>query len=81
MKVNISGIQRKIAAWTGSGGAGLSCICRNIETPMMSGQTPSMQEGRRAHGIRPNRLKTVVGIGRRKIVDPAEERLRGASRS
>jgi hypothetical protein len=78
MKVKITGIQAKIIAWVGSGGVGFSFICRNIVMPMMSGQTPIMQERPAAtvgsKGSRPNRLKIVGRVGRREVLDPAEER-------
>src|SRR6185436_18126836 len=69
MKVKITGIQSKIICWVGSGGGGLSFICTHIVTPMISGHTPSNRkwpmngtcEG--SQGMRPNRLKTVVGSG------------------
>ena len=35
------GIQLKIIAWVGSGGAGFSFICTHIVMPMMIGQMPS----------------------------------------
>src|SRR5215813_826988 len=69
MKVKITGIQSKISCWVGSGGGGLSFIWTHIVTPMISGQTPSIRnepmigrcEG--SQGMRPNRLKIVVGSG------------------
>jgi hypothetical protein len=64
MKVKISGIQLKIIACVGSGGVGFMRICRNIVMPMISGQTPIMEEVR--HGVkgsRPNRLNSEVGSG------------------
>ena len=44
MKVKITGIQVKIICCVGSGGVGFMRICRNMVTPMISGQTPIMQE-------------------------------------
>ena len=54
MKVKITGIQVKIAACVGSGGVGFMRICRNMVTPMISGQTPiiSMMRQRDRHAGR-----------------------------
>ncbi len=78
MKVKITGIQSKIICCVGSGGGGLSFICTHMVTPMISGQTPSMQEradqrhrATGSHGISPNRLKIVVGSGaERSLIQP-----------
>ncbi len=77
MKVKITGIQSKIIFCVGSGGVGLSFICTHMVTPMISGQTPSMQEwpitgsSVGSNGISPNRLKSVVGSGAdRSLIQP-----------
>ena len=65
----MSGIQLKIICCVGSGGAGLSFICTHMVMPMITGQTPrcrnepntGMTVG--SNGMRPNRLKMLVGSG------------------
>ena len=55
------GMNRKILACIGSAGCGLSFICRNMESPMISGQAPSKRNSGGVNGINPNRLNMVVG--------------------
>ena len=59
----ITGIQLKIIAWVGSGGVGFMRICRNMVMPINSGQMPIIRNEGGVKGIRPNRLKMVVGSG------------------
>src|SRR5215218_142220 len=77
MKVKISGIQSKIIFCVGSGGDGLSFIWNHIVTPMIIGQTPMWRNWPStgitvgSHGIRPNRLKRLVGSGAdRSLIQP-----------
>src|SRR6266481_5333373 len=77
MKVKMIGIQSKIIFWVGSGGAGLSFIWNHMVTPMMSGQAPMCRKEPMtgstvgSNGIRPNRLKTLVGSGAdRSLIQP-----------
>src|SRR5258708_422268 len=77
MKVKMTGIQLKMTCCAGSGGGGLSFICRNMVTPMISGQAPSCRNepttGRTAgsYGIKPNRLNMLVGSGAdRSLIQP-----------
>src|SRR6185437_1231484 len=69
MKVKITGIQLKIIACVGSGGAGLSFICAHMVTPMISGHKPKCRNepttGRMvgSYGISPNSVNTLVGSG------------------
>ena len=75
MKVKITGIQVKIICCVGSGGVGLSCICTNIVTPMISGQMPIIEEGAAGvHGMQAEEVEERGRIGRREVLDPAEER-------
>src|ERR1700677_916344 len=64
MKVNTIGMNWNIFACTGSGGGGFSFCCRNMVTPMISGQAPMCRYGLNtlgSNGISPNRLNTLVG--------------------
>ena len=58
------GMNWNTLACTGSGGGGFIFCCRNIVQPMISGQTPMCRNGVSVaglNGIRPNRLKILVG--------------------
>ena len=71
MTVKITGNHIMILAWMGSGGVGFSFCCRNMVTPISSGQTPIIKICGGVQAIRPNRLKTVVGSGELKsLIQP-----------
>src|SRR6516165_6768545 len=77
MKVNMTGIQLKTTCCAGSGGGGLSFICRNMVMPMMAGQAPSDKNepttGNRvgSKGMSPNRLNRLVGsVAERSWIQP-----------
>ena len=74
MNVNITGIQLKICCCTGSGCCGFSCICTHIVMPMMIGQTPTCRNSGTREGQQAEQVEERRRIGRRKILDPAEER-------
>ena len=60
-----------IRLYDGSGGGGFSFCCMNIVTPMISGQMPMSAKSGGVQGIRPNRLKIVVGSGaERSLIQP-----------
>src|ERR1700694_2511536 len=77
MKVKMTGILLKMTCCAGSGGGGLSFICRNIVTPMINGQAPRWRNeptiGRvvGSEATEPNRLNTLVGSGPdRSLIQP-----------
>ena len=80
MKVKISGIQLKIIACVGSGGAGLSFICAHMVMPMISAQAPRCRKWPitgtivGSNGNQAEQIEDVGRIRRREVVDPAEER-------
>ena len=74
MKVKITGIQVKIIAWVGSGGVGFMRICRNMVTPMISGQTPIISICGTRERQQAEQVEERGRIGRGQILDPAEER-------
>ncbi len=60
------GMNWNMRACTGSGGAGFSFCCMYMVTPMMIGSAPTARNGESvagSNGIRPNRLKMLVGSG------------------
>src|ERR1700712_3252028 len=69
MNVNMTGIQSKIIFCVGSGGVGFSFIWNHIVMPMMIGQTPRCRKcpttgsSNGSYGMRPNKLKMLVGSG------------------
>ena len=50
-----------ILACIGSGGAGLSFCCMYMVKPINTGQIPIIINDGGSHGMRPKRLKIVVG--------------------
>ena len=65
-KVNITGIQANILAWTGSGGVGFSLNWRNIVIPITMGQIPNWKKSGIGqfwtdYGKIPNKFRIDVG--------------------
>ena len=64
MNMKIIGMNWKMRACTGSGGAGFSFCWKNIVTPMIIGHAPRCRKceyGLGSYGISPNSVKTFVG--------------------
>ena len=62
------GMNRKILAWTGSGGCGFRRCWTNMESPMRIGQTPRLMSskgpsGGTSQGSRPKPFKNELGSG------------------
>ena len=71
MTVKTSGRIMNIFACTGSAGCGFSFCWNHMVAPMISGQTPIIISSGGCQGIRPKRLKMVVGSGAdRSLIQP-----------
>ncbi len=75
----MTGIQANIVFCIGSVGSGFIFICMNMDTPMISGQMPIHRNEpmtgnvRRIEGQQTEQVEDVCRIGRRQVLDPADE--------